>query len=78
MALLQIRDYLSFADIFPGSATKQLFIVTFLAVLELVKLKQITARQNRPFGEIRIYKVDNSQIQNEQLQQTELKNEGQN
>jgi len=32
-------------------------IVTFLAVLELIRLKQIAAQQAEVFGEIRIYRT---------------------
>jgi hypothetical protein len=33
-------------------------IVSFLAILELIRLKQIVARQVEHFGEIRIYRME--------------------
>jgi segregation and condensation protein A len=45
---------LRFADLFAGTATRMEVVVTFLAVLELVRLRQILAVQTEAFGEIEI------------------------
>jgi segregation and condensation protein A len=47
---------ISFNDIFLRDLTKIEAIVTFLALLELTKLKKIGVRQRKLFGEIVIYK----------------------
>jgi segregation and condensation protein A len=56
--LLQDSDYISFAEILKLQKTKKELIVSFMAVLELIKNKQISAMQSETFGEIRIYKVN--------------------
>ncbi|MFA5859012.1 MAG: segregation/condensation protein A [Elusimicrobiota bacterium] len=57
IAMLESKEYLVFSDLFVSNSSKAYFIVTFLAVLELVKERQLAARQNALFGEIRVYKV---------------------
>lgn len=48
----------SFCDLFPPSCTRQIVIVTFLAILELIRLQKVYAFQKLPFGEIRIYSTN--------------------
>lgn len=57
--LLEDRQYISFTEILKLQKTKMALIVCFMAVLELVKNKQIAAKQSELFEEIRIYKVHN-------------------
>ena len=45
----------SFLELFHGSSTRQIVIVTFLAILELIRQQKIYAFQKTLFGEIRIY-----------------------
>ncbi|GAW93911.1 segregation and condensation protein A [Calderihabitans maritimus] len=45
----------SFTELFKGKVTRLEIIVTFLALLELIRLKRVTARQSSVFGEIIIY-----------------------
>ncbi len=47
-----------FADLFEGSASRTEVVVTFLAILELIRLRFIAARQPRQFGEIEIVRVE--------------------
>jgi len=47
---------LSFSQVFAGNSSRAEMIVTFLAVLELLKLGQIRAEQPEAFGEIMIYR----------------------
>jgi segregation and condensation protein A len=43
---------LKFTELFSGMASRTEIVVTFLAVLELIRLKQLRAAQDEPFGEI--------------------------
>ena len=55
--LLENRRFINFGTIFSGQRTKRLLIVTFLALLELIRLRMVFARQAKPFGDIRIYRA---------------------
>lgn len=52
---LKGKEYILFRQLFNLQEGRLSLIVTFLALLELVRLKQVIARQANPFGEIRIY-----------------------
>lgn len=55
--LLEGKECVQFLQIFrPGSPVREL-VVTFLALLELIKLKQVVAKQTEAFSDIRIYKL---------------------
>ena len=43
---------LRFEECFASAATRTEIVVTFLALLELIRLKQLRVRQEEPFGEI--------------------------
>ena len=45
---------LRFTELFSGAASRAEIVVTFLALLELIRLKQIKAAQNEAFGEIEL------------------------
>ena len=55
---IQGNKYISFFEIFNKSVTRREMIVTLLALLELIKMKKVFARQESLFGNIRIYKGD--------------------
>jgi segregation and condensation protein A len=55
--ILEGKQYISFTEILKMQSTKRSLIVSFIAVLELVKNKQIVAKQSELFSEIRIYRV---------------------
>lgn len=57
--ILEGRQYISFTEILKLQKTRMALIVSFMAVLELVKNKQIAAKQSELFDEIRIYRVYN-------------------
>lgn len=57
--MLENREYLSFRELFEKEKTRTGIVVVFLAMLELIRLKQIVARQAQAFGEIRIYRITN-------------------
>ena len=48
-------EYVIFEDLFSGSITRADIIVTFVAILELIKNQKITALQIQAFATIRIY-----------------------
>jgi len=56
--LLETRQYVHFSEIFERETTRHGLIVSFLALLELVRLKQIIARQSSLFEDIRVYRID--------------------
>ena len=48
------RVVLKFSELFAGAASRTEVVVTFLALLELIRLKQLTIAQSEPFGEIEV------------------------
>ena len=48
---------LSFRDLFPPRPARTRVVATFLALLELVRLRAVRVLQAAPFGEIRLYAV---------------------
>ncbi len=50
---------LKFSELFAGAASRTEVVVTFLAVLELIRLKQIRVLQPSEFGEIEIVRAEN-------------------
>jgi segregation and condensation protein A len=50
--VLQERGELGFTDLFPSGTTRLQIVVTFLAVLELVRTRMIHVRQEERFGPI--------------------------
>ncbi|MFA6914621.1 MAG: segregation/condensation protein A [Endomicrobiia bacterium] len=63
--ILEGRQYISFNEIMKLQPTRQSLIVSFMAILELVKNKQIMAKQSEVFEEIRIYRVYNDETKND-------------
>ena len=56
--ILSERQYISFTEVMKLQPSKQALIVSFIAVLELIKNRQIIAKQSNLFDEIRIYKIN--------------------
>jgi len=54
LRVLSERLSLRFSELFEGVTSRSEIVVTFLALLELIRLKQVTAVQREPFGEIEI------------------------
>jgi segregation and condensation protein A len=54
MKVLTERGSVRFSELFEGVTSRSEVVVTFLALLELIRLKQLTAMQRDPFGEIEI------------------------
>lgn len=64
---LDTEDNVSFYDLLKGARRRQDVIVTFLAILELIKLKMIKAHQAQACGPIWVYKAVNDEaMSNEQ------------
>ena len=55
--LLEQRERILFRDLFPEDAGRTEIVVTFLALLELIRLNQIRAVQDEVFGEIQLVKA---------------------
>jgi len=58
LAWLADRPFSTFRDILLRETSRRGLIVTFLAVLELIRLRQIVARQTDSFGDIRVYRME--------------------
>jgi segregation and condensation protein A len=56
--LLEGRRYINFKELLKREKNRIGIIVLFLALLELIRLKQVVARQSQLFGEIRVYRVE--------------------
>jgi segregation and condensation protein A len=57
MRVLSERPNVRFSELFAGVTSRSEVVVTFLALLELIRLKQLTALQRESFGEIEICRV---------------------
>jgi len=58
MQMLGEKSRVNFTELFAGDTSRTEVVVTYLAVLELIRLKQITALQAQPFGEIEICRAE--------------------
>ncbi len=56
--LMKSKGRTTFSNLFRDAATRHEIVCTFLAILELIRLKQIVARQERAFGEIFILRAE--------------------
>ncbi len=56
--LIGERSTLKFSELFAGVTSRTEVVVTFLALLELIRLKQLTALQREPFAEIEICRAE--------------------
>lgn len=53
---LREKNNMLLEEVFEGEVkTRSVLIATFLALLELIRLKEVATRQNRQFGEIRVF-----------------------
>jgi segregation and condensation protein A len=58
MALIGQKSRVEFTELFSADGDKIVLIVTFIAVLELIKQRRIRAVQNESFGRINIERMD--------------------
>ena len=56
------RSRLVFEELFPENATRTEIVVTFLAVLELIRLRQIGVAQESVFGAIELVRVEQAHL----------------
>lgn len=70
--LLLVSPSISLAELFIKSKNKLEIIVIFLAILELIRLKEIVARQRELFGEIEITRNKENIIPYERRDKTEI------
>lgn len=56
--LLEGRDYVTLREVFEGERRRLAIVTCFLALLELIKINKIFARQDENMGEIRIFKKE--------------------
>ena len=56
VAMIRAGESLEFLDLFASLATKSEMIVTFLALLELIRLKRVRVYQRGMFGSIRVFR----------------------
>lgn len=65
----EILDFLegkpsaAFSELFPAGSSRKTLVVSFLALLELIRLKQVRVLQGDNFGEIHITRVTNSDVE---------------
>jgi len=57
MRVIGERASVRFSAMFEGVTSRSEVVVTFLALLELIRLKQLAALQHEPFGEIEICRL---------------------
>ncbi|HXP63447.1 MAG TPA: segregation/condensation protein A [Dongiaceae bacterium] len=58
LRVLGERGRMNFSELFAAVASRSEVVATFLALLELIRLKLVAAIQHEPFGEIVICRVD--------------------
>jgi segregation and condensation protein A len=56
--MIHERASIKFSELFEGVTSRTEVVVTFLALLELIRLKQLTAMQREPFAEIEISRAE--------------------
>jgi len=61
ISMLSEHDEVKFEDLFEGDYRKIVLVVTFMAILELVKMQQIRFRQEENFGPIFVLKQTGNQ-----------------
>ncbi len=78
LEILNAADSVTFESLFTVLHQKQQVIVTFLALLELMRLKLLRIQQGRHFDTIRIYKAADKETQEEVLLQYQQSGESEN
>jgi len=55
---IQTEPHFNFSELFPGKCSLKLLVVTFIAILELTRLKRLKIRQNKAFSDFVVTRVD--------------------
>jgi len=66
LGLLADRESVAFEELFTPGARRLELVVTFMAILELIRLKQIVARQDDVFGHIRICRAEGYAVKSQE------------
>ena len=69
LEILNVSESVTFDSLFTTLNTKQEVIVTFLAILELMRMQLIRSQQARQFDVIRIYAAVSREVQEEVLKE---------
>ncbi len=59
--VLETKSFVAFHELFPVTAARNTLVVTFLALLELIRLHQVRVAQAANFGEIHISKIQEAE-----------------
>lgn len=59
--ILETKAFVNFHELFPAAASRKTLIITFLALLELIRLRQVQVAQTDNFGEIHINRVQQAE-----------------
>jgi len=62
---MQAEPSFEFSALFPGKCSLKVLVVTFVAILELVRLKRLTITQNQSFSDFLVARVDSSHSESE-------------
>lgn len=65
LTYLENREFATFKELFADMPRKIVAVVTFIALLEMVRLRRIVMRQSKLFEELRVYRGDNFDIRQE-------------
>jgi len=52
------KDGIRFEELFDDNSTRLELVVSFLALLELIRLHRVRVAQEHLFGEIRVYPIE--------------------
>lgn len=61
MDILESKSFVGFHELFPSDAPRKTLVVTFLALLELIRLRQVRVAQAANFGDIHISKLQEAE-----------------
>jgi segregation and condensation protein A len=67
--ILMEKGSMPFEELFAGPATREVIIVTFLSILELVRLSLIRAYQFEPFGNVHLRVASGEEDQKQKLKE---------
>ena len=67
--IIQQKHSVAFEELFDPTASREVFLVTFLSILELVRLQLIHAYQFEPFGGVQLKLIVNDENQKDKLKQ---------
>ncbi len=62
---IQSEPEFEFSTLFPGTCSLKVLVVTFVAILELVRLKRLTITQNHSFSDFLVARIETPQSEGE-------------